>query len=59
MFPKLETERLLLRELTIEDAEGIFACFSNDDVTRYYGQETLDNIEQAERFVDFFFEKLH
>jgi len=54
MFPKLETERLLLRELTIEDAEGIFACFSNDDVTRYYGQETLDNIEQAERFVDFF-----
>lgn len=37
MFPILETERLILRELTKEDAEGIFACFSNDNVTRYYG----------------------
>src|SRR5690554_4650465 len=54
MFPILETERLLLREITQEDAEGIFACFSNDNVTRYYGQDTLENIEQAEKFVDFF-----
>lgn len=54
MFPKLETERLLLKEITEEDAEGIFACFSNDHVTRYYGQDTLENIEQAEKFVEFF-----
>ncbi|OAB29620.1 acetyltransferase [Paenibacillus macquariensis subsp. defensor] len=54
MFPVLETERLKLREITKDDAEGIFACFSNDNVTRYYGQETLQNIEQAEKFVDFF-----
>lgn len=54
MFPILETERLILRELTKEDAEGVFACFSNDNVTRYYGQEKLDNIEQAEKFIDFF-----
>lgn len=54
MFPLLETERLILREITKEDAEGIFACFSNHDVTRYYGQETLNSIEQAESFVDFF-----
>lgn len=54
MFPTLETNRLVLRELTMEDAEGIFACFSNDDVTRFYGQETLKSIEEAEKFVDFF-----
>ena len=54
MFPVLETERLKLREITKDDAVGIFACFSNDDVTRYYGQETLQNIEQAEKFVEFF-----
>ncbi|MHA6252242.1 GNAT family N-acetyltransferase [Oceanobacillus sp. CAU 1775] len=54
MFPILETERLILREITQEDAEGIFACFSNDNVTRYYGQDTLKNIDQAEKFVDFF-----
>lgn len=54
MFPVLETERLILREITKEDAVGIFACFANDDVTRYYGQETLQNIEQAEKIVEFF-----
>ncbi|MFD4929873.1 GNAT family N-acetyltransferase [Peribacillus butanolivorans] len=54
MFPILETERLILREITKEDAEGIFACFSNENVTRYYGQETLESIEEAVKFVDFF-----
>lgn len=54
MIPTLETKRLLLREITKDDANSIFSCFSNEDVTRYYGQETLNNIEQAEAFVDFF-----
>ncbi|MFJ5624034.1 GNAT family N-acetyltransferase [Peribacillus loiseleuriae] len=54
MFPILETDRLILREINKEDAEGLFACFSHNDVTRFYGQETLESIEQAEKFVDFF-----
>ena len=54
MFPILETERLILREITKDDAEGIFACFSNENVTRFYGQDTLVNIQQAEQFVEFF-----
>ncbi|MFC0015069.1 MULTISPECIES: GNAT family N-acetyltransferase [Allobacillus] len=54
MFPTLETERLILRELTDKDAENIFACFSNEDVTRFYGQETLKNVEEAVKIVDIF-----
>lgn len=54
MFPILETERMLLREISIDDADRIFSCFSNEEVTRYYGQETLKSIEQAKTFVDFF-----
>jgi ribosomal-protein-alanine N-acetyltransferase len=54
MFPLLETSRLRLREITKDDAEGIFSCFSNEKVTRYYGQETIRHIEQAEHFVEFF-----
>ncbi len=54
MFPVLETERLILREITKADAAGIFACFSNENVTRYYGEETLQKVEQAEKFVEFF-----
>lgn len=54
MFPELETERLLLKEIVNEDARGIFNCFSNDEVTRYYGQDTLTSLEEAKEFVDYF-----
>ena len=54
MFPIIETERLLLREIIKEDAQSIYNCFSNNDVTRYYGLDTLTSIEQAEQFVDLF-----
>ncbi|MGN9865133.1 GNAT family N-acetyltransferase [Bacillus swezeyi] len=54
MFPNLETERLILREIIHDDAEGIFACFSNDNITRFYGQDSLETIDQARGFVDFF-----
>ncbi len=54
MFPTLETARLELREIKQEDAKNIFDCFSNQEVTRYYGQEPLVNKEQAQQFVEFF-----
>ncbi|MEH6941315.1 GNAT family N-acetyltransferase [Bacillus sp. JJ722] len=54
MFPILETERLVLREITNKDVEAVFSCFSNENVTRYYGQEPLQNIKQAEKLVDLF-----
>jgi ribosomal-protein-alanine N-acetyltransferase len=54
MFPILDTERLILREITKEDSKDVFSCFSNDDVTRYYGQESFRNIEQAENLVEMF-----
>ncbi|MFT8322149.1 MAG: GNAT family protein [Bacillus sp. (in: firmicutes)] len=59
MFPSIETERLVLRKLTKADAEGIFACFSNEEVIRYYGQQPLEMLEQAEGFVDFFTKNYH
>ncbi|MFS0821965.1 GNAT family N-acetyltransferase [Bacillus sp. 1P02SD] len=54
MFPKLETERLRLKEIVHSDAQGIFDCFSNQEVTRYYGQDPITDLKQAEQFVEFF-----
>ena len=54
MFPILETERLILREITKDDTNAIFDCFSNEDVTRFYGLETMQRSEQAEQMIDFF-----
>lgn len=54
MFPTLETDRLLLREISRDDAEAIFACLSNEDVIRYYGQDAFEHMEQAEALVNLF-----
>lgn len=54
MFPHIKTERLMLREITEEDTDSIFACFSNHEAMRHYGQEAFENVEQAEKLIAFF-----
>ena len=56
MFPILETERLILREIKMEDAADLFAYFSNEEVMRYYGQETFTAIQQVETLIGHFSE---
>ncbi|PEA54422.1 GNAT family N-acetyltransferase [Bacillus pseudomycoides] len=51
MFPILETERLILRELIEDDAQRILNCFSNEDVLRYYGQNPLTDLEQVKHII--------
>lgn len=46
-FPQLETERLLLRETRLQDAEGIFAVFSDPGVTQFHDLDTFTSIEEA------------
>lgn len=53
-FPKLETERLLLRELTLLDAEAMFRYFSKESVIRYFGMDSFENIEQAKTTIQTF-----
>ena len=54
MFPILETERLLLREIKKEDAGDLFAYFSNEEVMQYYGQEAFTSMEQVEALIGHF-----
>lgn len=51
MFPILETERLILRELVEGDALNILKCFSNPEVLRYYGQTPLTNTDQVKQII--------
>lgn len=46
-FPILETERLLLREWDIADAEDLFAFYSIEDVVRYTPITAYTTLEQA------------
>ncbi|RXI98587.1 N-acetyltransferase [Anaerobacillus alkaliphilus] len=54
MFPTLETERLILREITNADVNGIYSCFSNEEVTKFYGQNSIHTVEEAKQFIEFF-----
>ncbi|MBR7879797.1 MULTISPECIES: GNAT family N-acetyltransferase [Bacillus amyloliquefaciens group] len=59
MLPVIETDRLILREVEKKDAKQIFACFSNANVTRYYGLEPFDSMEQAEKMIGWFKDQYH
>ena len=59
MFPQLETERLRLRELTVNDAERVLACFTNELVIRYYGQDKMTRVEEAKDIIHFFTRNFH
>ncbi len=37
----LETERLILRRLTMDDLDALFALYSDPEVRRYFPEETL------------------
>ncbi|WP_211655594.1 GNAT family N-acetyltransferase [Planococcus alpniumensis] len=46
-FPTLETERLLLTEITEQDTDRFFALLQREDVTYYYGMDRLLEKEEA------------
>lgn len=46
-FPVIETERLVLRQITKVDAEDILRYLSDKDVMKHYGLEPFQSIEDA------------
>ncbi|RUR79189.1 GNAT family N-acetyltransferase [Chlorogloeopsis fritschii PCC 9212] len=46
-FPNLETKRLWLRQATQEDAEAVFAIFSDSNVTQFHDLDTFNHLNQA------------
>lgn len=46
-FPTLETERFVLRELTIDDLDAIYRMMSDERVTRYFGRAPMTSRDEA------------
>lgn len=46
-FLPIETSRLTLRRLQVTDSKALFRILSDEEVTRYYDDETFTNISQA------------
>lgn len=54
MIKTLETERLILRELKLEDAEEVYKNWtSDDDVSRYVRWCTHKNIEETKEYLKY------
>lgn len=46
-FPVIETKRLVLRQVTEEDASSMFTYLSDMEVVKYYGLEPFKSIKDA------------
>jgi len=53
-FPTLETSRLVLRELTEDDAPVLFAIHGNAEAMRYFGTDPLQDLDQARKLIEKF-----
>lgn len=51
IFPVLTTERLLLRKLTAEDEQEIFALRTDDTVNKYLDRIKARSLEDARKFI--------
>lgn len=47
----LETERLLLREITLNDKEALFQLHTDPAVQKYTGEPLVESIEEMERAI--------
>lgn len=50
-FPALNTNRLFLRQIQPEDAEALFATFSDEEVLKFYGSEPHRSVEDSRQWV--------
>lgn len=53
-FPILETKRLKLVQVEKEHTQSFYDIMSRDEVTKYYGMESLKSIEDASKIVESF-----
>lgn len=56
-FPQLETDRLLLREINLNDAPNMYSYFSRDEVTEFYDLESFTSEKQAENLIHKFHQR--
>ena len=50
-FPVLETERLILRKISMDDAEDMFHLRTNEDAMKYINKPKLTSIDDAKEII--------
>jgi RimJ/RimL family protein N-acetyltransferase len=47
-FPSLTTNRLFLRQIQPQDAEALFATFSDEEAMQFYGHELVKSMKSEQ-----------
>jgi ribosomal-protein-alanine N-acetyltransferase len=50
-FPQLQTPRLLLREITEDDADALFRIHGNAKHMAWFGNDPLADLDEARKLV--------
>lgn len=50
-LPVLTTDRLILRPLTMDDAEALFPAFADDENMRYWSSAALEDLDAMRRYM--------
>jgi len=53
-FPRIETERLILREITHDDTHAIFRNFSDPEIAEWFFERPYTEMTQATQIIDAF-----
>ena len=53
-FPKLDTEKFILREIKFNDYKEFYEIYSNDDAVRYQQMKPIMSLEEAKKAANFF-----
>jgi ribosomal-protein-alanine N-acetyltransferase len=56
-FPTIETERLILREITNADRQEVYHNFSDREVAQWFFEEPYTRIEQADEIIQAFIDE--
>lgn len=56
-FPQLETERTILRKLTLDDVEAIFDYCSREEVAQFVTWDVHKSLDDSKNFIHFAFER--
>lgn len=51
-FPSLTTNRLFLRQIQPEDAEDLFATFSDEEAMQFYGHEPHRSVDETHALIE-------
>ena len=52
LFPVLETERLTLRKLNLENTTAIFGLRTNKEINEFIDREKLNNLSESRAFIN-------